>query len=93
MLEPRGQLWGIDQAEQALRLQRQIQALLDNMGGDMPAVDQFISILEAMTMYEKYFTEEQRSELAQRRAELGPVAVDDARNMFALLVEEGLGYV
>jgi len=82
-----------DQAEQAQRLQRQIQALLDNMGGAMPSVDQLISILEGMTMYEKYFTEEQRTELAHRRAELGPAAVDDARTTFAGLVEEGLGYV
>lgn len=81
-----------DQAEQALRLQRQIQALLDNMGGVMPDADQFLSILERMTMYEKYFTEEQRTELAQRRVELGP-AVDDARTTFASLVEEGLGHV
>jgi hypothetical protein len=41
------------------------------MGEAMPGGDQFISILEGMTMYEKYFTEEQRAGLAQRRAELG----------------------
>jgi DNA-binding transcriptional MerR regulator len=82
-----------DQAEQARRLQHQIQALLDNMGSTMPGVDHFISILEGMTMYEKYFTEEQRTELAQRRAELGPAVVDDAKATFASLIEEGLGYL
>lgn len=82
-----------EQAEQALRLQWQIQTLLDNMSDAMPGVDQFISILEGMTIYEKYFTEDQRAELAQRRAELGQPAVDDARTTFADLVEEGLGYV
>ncbi|GAA5201807.1 hypothetical protein GCM10023346_47060 [Arthrobacter gyeryongensis] len=82
-----------DQAEQALRLQRQIQTLLDNMGDAMPGVDQFISILEGMTMYEKYFTEEQRAELAQRRDELGPAAVEDARTTLASLVEEGLSHL
>jgi DNA-binding transcriptional MerR regulator len=81
------------QAEQARRLQHQIQALLDSMGSTMPGVDHFISILEGMTMYEKYFTEEQRTELAQRRAELGPAAVDDAKATLASLVDEGLGYV
>jgi DNA-binding transcriptional MerR regulator len=82
-----------DQAEQARRLQHQIRALLDNMGSTMPGVDHFISILEGMTMYEKYFTEEQRTELAQRRAELGPAVVDDAKATFASLIEEGLGYL
>jgi DNA-binding transcriptional MerR regulator len=82
-----------DQAEHALRLQRQIQALLDNMSETVPGGDQFISILEGMTMYEKYFTEEQRAELTQRRAELGPAAVDDARTTLAKLVEEGLSHV
>jgi DNA-binding transcriptional MerR regulator len=82
-----------DQAEHALRLQRQIRALLDHMGEAMPGGDQFISILEGMTMYEKYFTEEQRAELARRRAELGPAAVDDAKSTLASLVEEGLGYL
>ncbi|MCB5283692.1 MULTISPECIES: MerR family transcriptional regulator [Micrococcaceae] len=82
-----------DQAEQALRLQRQIQALLDSMGDAMPGVDHFITILEGMTMYEKYFTEEQRTELAQRRAEVGPAAVEDARTTLASLIEEGLGHV
>ena len=82
-----------NQAEQARRLQHQIQALLDNMGSTIPGVDHFISILEGMTMYEKYFTEEQRTELAQRRAELGPAAIDDAKATFASLIKEGLGYV
>lgn len=82
-----------DQAEQSLRLQRQIQTLLDNMSDAMPGVDQFISILEGMTMYEKYFTDEQRTELAQRRAELGPAAVEDARTTVASLIEEGLSHL
>lgn len=82
-----------DHAEQARRLQHQIQALLDNMGSTMPGVDHFISILEGMTMYEKYFTEEQRTELAQRRAELGPASVDDAKATLANLVDEGLAFV
>ncbi|WJH26024.1 MerR family transcriptional regulator [Pseudarthrobacter defluvii] len=81
------------QAEQAQRLQHQIQALLDNMGSTTPGADHFITILEGMTMYEKYFTEEQRTELAQRRAELGPVAINDAKAAFESLVEEGLGYL
>lgn len=81
------------QAEQTRRLQHQIQALLDNMGSTLPGVDHFISILEGMAMYEKYFTEDQRAELAQRRAELGPAVVDDAKATFANLVDEGLGYV
>ena len=81
------------QAEQALRLQRKIQALLDTLGGAMPGADQFISLLEGMAMYEKYFTEDQRTDLAQRRAELGPAAVDGAKTTFAALVEEGLRHV
>jgi hypothetical protein len=82
-----------DQAAQALRLQRRIQALLNNMGGAMPDTVELVSILEGMAMYEEYFTDEQRRELEQQRTAIGLAGVEDAKETFARLVEEGLGHV
>jgi hypothetical protein len=59
----------------------------------MPDPAEFMTTLEMMSMFETHFTEEQRTRLADRRAELGDEAVDAARTEFADLVTEGLELV
>jgi MerR family transcriptional regulator, thiopeptide resistance regulator len=54
-----------------LRLTRLLAAL---DGGDVPT-DRFLDAMEAMTMFEKYYTPEQLEQLEQRRSELGEDAV------------------
>ncbi|WP_336716403.1 MerR family transcriptional regulator [Arthrobacter sp. USHLN218] len=81
----------MEQTEQLQRLQDQLRAMLRHLDApDRPGHGDFINILERMTMIENYFTEEQRTELAARRADLGPEAVEAARQQWAGLVEEGL---
>lgn len=83
-----------EQAEQVRLLQDRIQDLLDRIeASSMPDPEQFMSALERMAMLEKYFGQEQRQQLADRRAELGAERIADARTRWVSLVEEGLGYL
>ena len=83
-----------EQAGQVRLLQRQIQDLLDRMEeSSLPGPEEFMTVLERMTVLEKYFSQEQRNQLADRRAELGAERIDDARTRWAGLVEEGLAYL
>ncbi|MEW9531134.1 MerR family transcriptional regulator [Microbispora sp. NPDC049125] len=76
------------------RLQLRIHGLLDQIdGSSMPDPDQFMATLEMISVFETYFTQEQREQLAERRAELGPEAVEAAKRQWAGLVEEGLGHL
>ena len=76
------------------RLRDRLQGLLDRLESDrMPDPAQLMTTLETMSMFETYFTQEQRDRLAERRAELGDEAVDTARREFAELVAEGLALV
>ena len=82
------------QARQLEQLQRTIRELLEriNHHGDAgPAY--FTTVLERMTMFENYFTEDQRRELEERRAQLGQDATDESRTEWAGMVEEGLRQV
>jgi DNA-binding transcriptional MerR regulator len=84
----------MEHAGQVRLLQQQIQELLDRIEeSSLPDPEQFMIVLERMTVLEKYFTQEQRQQLADRRAELGTERIDDARTRWASLVEEGLGYL
>ncbi|WP_345149993.1 hypothetical protein [Arthrobacter ginkgonis] len=46
-----------------------------------------------MALYEKHFTPEQRRELENRRADLGPERIEDLKATWIGLVEEGLALV
>jgi hypothetical protein len=59
----------------------------------MPDPDEFMTTLEMMSVYETYFTQEQRDQLAERRAALGEAGIDAAKNDFRAIVEEGLRLV
>jgi len=82
------------QALQLEQLQRTIRELLARLGGQGHAgPGDFITVLERMTMFENYFTGDQRRELEERRAQLGQEATDQSRTEWAALVEEGLRQV
>ncbi|MGN7149900.1 MerR family transcriptional regulator [Arthrobacter sp. SAFR-179] len=82
------------QARQLEQLQQTIRELLDRINNDGDAAPAlFVTVLEGMSMFEDYFTEDQRRELAERRAHLGRQATEDARTEWAGMVEEGLRQV
>jgi MerR family transcriptional regulator, thiopeptide resistance regulator len=89
------QLRGLEaQAERVERLTHQVRGLLRQIeNASMPDPDQFMTTLEMISVFETSFTPEQRERLAERRAELGPDAVEAARTEWAGLVEELLAHV
>ncbi|GII77630.1 hypothetical protein Sru01_26120 [Sphaerisporangium rufum] len=89
------QLAGLEeQAARIARLTRQVRGLLAQLGrSSMPHPDQFMTTLEMISMLDGYFTQEQQEQLARRRAELGPEAVEAARARWAGLVDELLAHV
>ncbi|MEV7661326.1 MerR family transcriptional regulator [Paenarthrobacter sp. NPDC089316] len=75
-------------------LQERLTTLLSRLDTPaMPTPEQFMTTLEMITVYEKHFTDEQRQQLADRRQELGTEKIEDAKQKWASLVEEGLGHV
>jgi hypothetical protein len=89
------QLAELDAHERRLaRLRDQLRALLGRLEDDrMPDPAEFMTTLEMMSMYETYFTQEQRDQLAERRAALGEAGIGAAKNDFREIVEEGLRLV
>ncbi|WP_204044193.1 MerR family transcriptional regulator [Acrocarpospora phusangensis] len=83
------QLDGLNtQAARINELRIRIDGLLQRIATrQMPDPDQFMSTLELITVYETYFTQEQRDQLAERRAALGPEAIEAAKHEWASLVE------
>ena len=82
------------QAVQLEQLQQTIRGLLARLGGPGHAgAADFMTVLERMTMFENYFTDDQRRELEERRAQLGQEATDQSRTEWAALVQEGLRQV
>jgi DNA-binding transcriptional MerR regulator len=86
-----------DLDERAVRIEElrgQIGGLLQRIDArQMPDPDQFMATLELISVYETYFTPEQRDELAERRAELDPEAIEAAKREWSALVEELLPHV
>jgi DNA-binding transcriptional MerR regulator len=77
------------EAARSRRLRQQLRGLLDQIEDDsMPGPERFMTTLEMISVYETSFTTEQREQLAQRRAGLGPEAVEAAKTEWASLVEE-----
>ena len=82
------------QAERIGRLARRVDGLLRRLdSAAMPDPDQFMATLEMISMLDGHFTTEQQERLAERRAELGPEAVEEAKARWASLVEELLPHV
>lgn len=74
------------QARQLAALRERVGGLLARLGGTGPDPAEFLRVLEMIAVYEKYFTEDQRTALASRRAELGSDGVEAARAEWAELV-------
>jgi hypothetical protein len=53
------------------QLRLRLTRLLVALDGDEASTDQFLDAMEAMTMFEKYYTPEQLQQLEQRRQDLG----------------------
>jgi hypothetical protein len=89
------QLRGLEaHAARIHQLTHQLRGLLERIdSASMPDPDQFMTALEMISVFETSFTTQQREQLAQRRAELGPEAVEAARTEWAGLVEELLRHV
>jgi MerR family transcriptional regulator, thiopeptide resistance regulator len=81
-------------AEHVRHLRERLHGLLAQLDADRdPDPGEFMATLEMMSMFETYFTQEQRDRLAARRADLGDEAVDAARREFRDLMVEGLRLV
>ncbi|MFI6937813.1 MerR family transcriptional regulator [Streptomyces sp. NPDC050418] len=82
------------QAMRIHRLEQQLGGLLRQLDdASMPDPDQFMTTLEMISVFETSFTPEQQDQLAARRAELGPEAIEEAKTRWAGLVEQLLGHV
>jgi DNA-binding transcriptional MerR regulator len=82
------------QAEHIRMITGQIQHLLHRIDdAEMPDPDQFLTTLEMISVFDTYFTSDQRARLAERRAELGPDAIEAAKTQWTELVEELLHHV
>ncbi|HYI18684.1 MAG TPA: MerR family transcriptional regulator [Solirubrobacteraceae bacterium] len=67
-----------DQMEQQRRLRVSLRRLLERLGSD-----DFLTTIEEMTMYERYYTPEQRQELEQRRQAIGDEAIREVEREWA----------
>ena len=67
-----------DQMEQQRRLRVSLRQLLERLGPD-----DFLTTIEEMTMYERYYTPEQLQELAARRQAIGDEAIREVEREWA----------
>lgn len=82
------------QGERIAQITEQVRGLLRQLDGESaPDPDQFMTTLEMISVLDGYFTQEQQDQLARRRAELGPAAVEAARTRWTGLVEELLAHL
>lgn len=70
----------LQRVREQLELQRQLLGRLESIAEQLraaqtPTADEMMRTIEAMTMFEKYFTEEQRQTLKERGDKLGPEAI------------------
>ncbi|GIG92433.1 MerR family transcriptional regulator [Plantactinospora endophytica] len=81
----------------AIRLRQLTERLHGLLGqlesASMPGPDQFLTTLEMISVFDTSFSTEQREQLAERRAALGPDGVETARLEWAGLVAELLRHV
>ncbi|WP_236788181.1 MerR family transcriptional regulator [Amycolatopsis sp. GM8] len=80
------------QAGRIQHLTRHITELLGRVD-ESTAPGPFLETLELMSMFETYFTEDEREQLARRRGELGPDQVEEAKARWTKLVEELLSHM
>ena len=66
----------LEELERELRVKEKLRTRLTGLlaaldGPEPPSTQEFVDLLEVMTMHEKYYTEEQLTQLAERREALG----------------------
>ena len=88
----RGHLGRVEQQLGALEeLRLRLTRLLVALDGDDVTTERFLDAMEAMTMFEKYYTPEQLEQLEQRRQELGEDAIkaveQEWREIYAKLAD------
>ncbi|GAA1694789.1 hypothetical protein GCM10009765_50060 [Fodinicola feengrottensis] len=77
------------EADRTARLVTHVRGLLAELDGpEVPTTRSFLSTLEAMSMFETYFDQNQRDRLAGHRSELGEPAIESARTEFLNLADE-----
>ena len=69
-------------------LRSKLTRLLDALDGGEESNQRFLDALEAMSMFEKYYTPEQLAQLEQRRSELGEDAIRSVEREWAELFAE-----
>jgi DNA-binding transcriptional MerR regulator len=79
------QLAAVDrQISEARALRHRLTAIRDGLTTDVePSIDQLIETMEAITMYEKYYTTDQLDRLERRREEVGDEAIASAEREWA----------
>ena len=78
--------WSIDEQT---RLRSRLQFILGALERDEePSADRFLEALEAMTMFERYFSQEQLAELQERHRSLGDDAVKGAQEEWSVLLAQ-----
>lgn len=70
----------LQRVREQMELQRQLLGRLESIAEQLraaktPTADEMMRTIEAMTMFEKYFTEDQRQTLKERSDKLGPEAI------------------
>lgn len=70
----------LQRVREQMELQRQLLGRLESIAeqlraAETPTADEMMRTIEAMTMFEKYFTEDQRQTLKERGDKLGPEAI------------------
>jgi DNA-binding transcriptional MerR regulator len=83
------QIEAIDgELDEARRLRRRLGRILDELDrSGEPSSLELIDAMEAMTMYERYYTEEQLERLERRAEELGPDAIEQGQQDWAELLD------
>jgi len=74
------------QAREAQRLVKLLDSALDTLERGVVQAEDLTRIMEAMTMYQRYYSDEQMEKLAQRRKEMGEDAVRAAENAWMDLI-------
>ncbi len=75
------------QLERQQSLVRRLEALEERLGAaEAVSVDEFLFAIEAITMYEKYFTPEQREQLAERGRAVGQERIQQVQQEWPALI-------
>lgn len=83
----------VSRMREQIEEQRALLELLERLERDWsadrePTIDEFIYSIEAMTMYEKYYTQERRAQLEERRKAIGDERIREVEQAWPKLIAE-----